>query len=317
MCRTLRNATLCVLLLLTVTLEASAASRREVLNRLESFRQFFVDFQYAPDSAIPGDLLSECHGIIIMRHYKAGFILGARGGDGVVFLRDPVTREWSPPGFIVSGEGSFGFQIGGQAIDAIMLIMNRSGVNMLLKSRFQVGVDASAAAGPVGRDASAKVGPGTAILAYSRAKGLYAGVAFEGGALLNYDKFNHALYGMKVGLKDILIDQIVPFPPEALSMTDTLNSYMTVQSAPTSPYATQPGTARSATPVAAPSTPTPAIQPAPAPPPPELEPSAPPPVDAETAARLAIEARAAADSAEAAAQAAEAAARAAKPAGKY
>ena len=204
-----------------------AASRRGVVNRLEDFRKFFADFQLAPDYAIPGDLLAQCHGVIIMRQYKAGFGIGVKGGDGVIFMRDRVTGAWSAPAFIVSAEGSFGFQIGGQMIDAIILIMNQEGVDMLLKSRFQIGVDAAAAAGPVGRNASAKVGPGTALLAYSRAKGLYAGMSFEGGAFLNNNKYNRAMYGMDVGLRNILFDGMVPVPPEAYPMLQTLDYYMT------------------------------------------------------------------------------------------
>ncbi len=202
-----------------------AASHADVVKRLGEFQKFFNEFQYAPDKAVPNDLLAQCHGVIIMRQYKAGFIFGVKGGDGVIFLHDTNTGAWSAPAFVASAEGSFGFQIGGQAIDAIILIMNRDGVDMLLKTRFKIGVDASAAAGPVGRDAAAKVGPGTALLAYSRAKGLYAGVSFEGGALVNNDGFNEAFYGRPIGLRDILINNTVIPPAEALPMIQTQQAY--------------------------------------------------------------------------------------------
>lgn len=202
-----------------------AASKAEVIKRLGDYQNYFLDFQAAPDSAIPNELLADCYGVIIMRQYKAGFVVGVKGGDGVILLHDPATGEWSPPAFVMAGEGSFGFQIGGQSIDAIFLIMNRDGLDMLVKTRFKIGVDASAAAGPVGRDASAKVGLSTALLSYSRAKGLYAGVAFEGGAILNYDKYNLAMYGMQIGMKEILIDRMVAMPPEAQSLVDTLTAY--------------------------------------------------------------------------------------------
>ncbi|MCD8352335.1 MAG: lipid-binding SYLF domain-containing protein [Planctomycetaceae bacterium] len=204
-----------------------AASRSEVANKLEDFRQFFVDFQLAPDSGIPGDLLAECYGVIIMRQYKAGFIFGARVGHGVIFMHDRFTGEWSPPAFVRSADGSFGFQIGGQSVDAIILIMNQEGVDMLLKTRFSIGVDASAAAGPVGRDMSAQVGPGTALLTYSRAKGLYAGASFEGGAFLNNNDYNLALYGRPVGIRDILLNRQVAMPPEAHPIISTLQQYAT------------------------------------------------------------------------------------------
>lgn len=208
--------------------ELLAASRADAVRRLTDFQSFVTDFQSAPDRSVPGDLLAQCHGVIIMRQYKAGFIFGVKGGEGVILLHNPATGAWSPPAFVASGEGSFGFQIGGQAIDAIILIMNQSGVDMLLQTRFKIGVDASAAAGPVGRDAAAKVGPGTALLAYSRAKGLYAGVSFEGGALVNNDKMNEALYGRKTGIRDILINRIFPLPEEAEPLVRTLSLHAAV-----------------------------------------------------------------------------------------
>jgi lipid-binding SYLF domain-containing protein len=122
-------------------------------------------------------------------------------------------------------EASFGFQAGGQAIDAVILIMNQAGIDMLLKTRFTIGVDASAAAGPVGRDVSAEVGPGTALLTYARSKGLFAGASFEGGAMFNHDGYNHALYGMPIGLREILLQRRVPLPREAMPLINTLRSY--------------------------------------------------------------------------------------------
>ncbi|MCD8140424.1 MAG: lipid-binding SYLF domain-containing protein, partial [Planctomycetaceae bacterium] len=211
------------------------ASRNEVTNRLEDFRKFFIDFQLAPDSGIPGDLLAECYGVIIMRQYKAGFIFGARVGHGVIFMHDRFTGEWSPPAFVRSADGSFGFQIGGQSVDAIILIMNQEGVDMLLKTRFSIGVDASAAAGPVGRDMSAQVGPGTAFLTYSRAKGLYAGASFEGSAYLNNNDYNRALYGRSVGIRDILLDRQVAMPPEAQPIIATLKEYAVRGGGPSTP----------------------------------------------------------------------------------
>ena len=229
----------CILAMLSANALAGA-TREDVANRLEDFRKFFVDFQYAPDNAIPGDLLADCYGVIIMRQYKAGFVVGLKGGDGAIFMHDRYSNAWSAPGFLASAEGSFGFQIGGQAVDAIILIMNQSGVDMLLKTRFKIGVDASAAAGPVGRDVSAKVGAGTALLTYSRSKGLFAGASFEGGVLVNNNSYNRAMYGRDIGLKEILLDRQVGIPREAVPMINTLKSYAVRATAPSSP-ATSPG----------------------------------------------------------------------------
>jgi lipid-binding SYLF domain-containing protein len=204
-------------------------SRRTLAHRIGDAARYVEDIMEAPDTAIPQELLSKCRGVIILRQYRAGFIFGVKGGRGIALARDEQTKEWSPPAFIRSGSGSYGFQIGGQAVDTIFLIMNRDGMNMLMKTNFKVGVDASIAAGPLGRDAEAKVGPGSAILVYSRAKGLYAGASFEGGLLLNDEKANDLFYG-KTGLsgRSILFQNAVPMPPEAEILISLLKKYETL-----------------------------------------------------------------------------------------
>lgn len=208
-----------------IAAEGHTASRRQLVNRINDANQYIEDMMEAPDTAIPQELMSKCRGIIILRQYKAGFILGIKGGFGVALARDENTHEWSAPSFVKSGEGSFGVQIGGQAIDSILLIMNREGMEMLMKTNFKIGVDASAAAGPLGRDAAVKIGPGTAILVYSRAKGLYAGATFEGGMLLSDDDANERFYGKRLSSKDILFDRKVQIPAEAGKLIETLKKY--------------------------------------------------------------------------------------------
>lgn len=226
---------LTLLVLCLATTPAEAASRREAADRLEEFRRFFVDFQEAPDSAVPEDLLRDCYGIIIMSQFRAGFVFGGSYGEGVVLMHDRVSGQWSPPAFIREAAGNWGLQVGGQQTDAIVLVMNQDGVNMLLNSRFSIGVDASAAAGPVGRNAGAAVGPGTALLTYSRARGLFAGATLGGGGMFNNDSMNRALYGMPISVRDI-IDGRVQMPPEAYGLINALNSYaMTSRVAPPPP----------------------------------------------------------------------------------
>ena len=202
------------------------ASRKQLAKRIEQATEYFQDLMEAPDYSIPQTLLQTCRGVIIIRQYKAGFVVGVKGGAGVVLVRDEKSKVWSPPAFVASGEGSFGFQIGGQAIDAVLLIMNREGMEMLARSKFKIGVDASAAVGPVGRDAAAKISPGTAILVYSRTRGLYAGAAFEGGVLVSDDKANEEFYGKKgITLRDILFRGAVKMPGEALPLVELLQKY--------------------------------------------------------------------------------------------
>lgn len=203
---------------------AEAASRMEAARRLDDFRDFFVDFQQAPDSSIPGDLVADCYGVIIMKQFRAGFVFGGEYGEGVVLLHDRRSGEWSPPAFVRSAAGNWGLQIGGQQTDAIVLIMNQDGVDMLLDSRFTIGVDASASAGPVGRDMAAAVGPGTALLTYARARGLFAGATLGGSAMFNNDGMNEALYGQPITVHDI-INGRVRMPEEAYGLVNALKSY--------------------------------------------------------------------------------------------
>lgn len=217
---------LIVALCLLAPLRSFAQTSLELKERINRAHEYLKDIMEAPDTAIPEALMKECHGVIIVRQYKAGFVFGVKGGGGIVLVKDEKTGEWSPPAFIKTGEGSFGLQIGGQSIDSIFLIMNKDGMEMLNKTKFKIGVDASAAIGPVGRDAEAKVGPGTAILVYSRAKGLYAGASFEGGVLLNDNTANEKFYNAKnITLQDIVFERKVNMPDEAKPLTSLLNSY--------------------------------------------------------------------------------------------
>ncbi len=205
--------------------EAASRARKKGVKRIKRARKYFDEIMEAPDTAIPQTVLQNCRGIIVVRQYKAGFVLGAKGGAGLAMLKDKATKKWSPPVFIKTGEGSIGFQIGGQSIDSIFLIMNKEGVEMLLKSKFKIGVDASAAAGPVGRDAEAKIGAGTAILVYARAKGLYVGATFEGGLLLLDGTINEAFYGKgNTRVADILAGR-VRMPREVLPLIEDLKKY--------------------------------------------------------------------------------------------
>lgn len=203
-----------------------AAPPRALIKRIDQAKEILDDIMEAPDTEIPAALIEKCRGVIIMKQYKAGFIFGIKGGFGVALVKDEKTGQWSPPAFVKAGEGSYGVQIGGQAVDTILLIMNKEGMEMLMNTKFKIGVDASAAAGPVGRDASAKLGPGTAILVYSRAKGLYAGATIEGGLILNDDKANEQFYGIKgITVQDILFGNAVEIPEQAKGLIEALKKY--------------------------------------------------------------------------------------------
>lgn len=224
MTRQVRLAALVALGLLVVRGgTAKAVSQAELRERITRGTAFLTELQQAPDEAIPEEILQEAKGLIIIRQYKAGFVLGAKGGFGIVLLKDPETGEWSPPAFIKLGEGSIGWQIGAQAVDAVLVIMNQDGVDMLLETRFKIGADVSVAAGPVGRDAAAKIGPGTAILVYSRAKGLFAGASIEGGVLLVDEEANEAMYDRDgITAREILFGNAVSMPKAAEPLIDAI-----------------------------------------------------------------------------------------------
>ncbi|MHC4183338.1 MAG: lipid-binding SYLF domain-containing protein [Planctomycetota bacterium] len=209
---------------LLVTPDAYAVSKKKLNKRIERANNYIEEIMNIPDAEIPFTLLRSCHGIVIIRQYKAGFIFGAKGGVGVALQRDIKTGKWSAPTFVANAEGSFGLQIGGQAIDAILLIMNKSGIESLLLLKFKLGVDASIAAGPVGRDVDAKVGPDTAFLVYARAKGFYGGLSLEGGIITQDNGANERFYGREVTVKEIFKNE-VEVPDEAKELIKTLEKY--------------------------------------------------------------------------------------------
>lgn len=213
-----------VLLSLWVAMPAYAESRSELADRIEDATRFIEEMMDAPDTAIPRSLLEKAHGIMIIRQYKGGFIFGVKGGKGIA-LAKTASGDWSPPAFVQGLEGSYGLQIGGQSVDSIFLIMNESGMEMLYKSKFKVGVDASVAAGPVGRDGEVKVSPQVAIFAYSRAQGLYAGASFEGGYLGRDADGNRTFYqDSNIHIEDIFRGR-VGIPPEARELIRLLEDW--------------------------------------------------------------------------------------------
>jgi lipid-binding SYLF domain-containing protein len=175
------------------------------IKRLDEAAIVFSEVMATPDKGIPEDLLSRAHCIVIVPSEKtAAFIVGAKYGKGYVSCRRH--GGWSAPGTVIIEGGSFGFQIGGSMTDVIMLVMNRGGEDKLLASKFTLGADASVAAGPVGRTASAETDlqMHAEILSWSRSQGLFAGVALQGATLRQDLNDNAQIYGRKLGNREIL-----------------------------------------------------------------------------------------------------------------
>jgi lipid-binding SYLF domain-containing protein len=164
-----------------------------------------------PDVAIPQYLINRAEAIVVIPSLiKGGFIVGAEHGKGIMSRRNPDTREWSAPAFVNMTGGSIGWQIGAQAVDVVLLVMNQQGVTDLLEDRFTLGGSLSVTAGPVGRTAEASTDAqlSSQILAYSRARGLFAGATFEGAALHVAEDDIQEFYGNDYSLEQILNGQV-------------------------------------------------------------------------------------------------------------
>jgi len=177
------------------------------------------------DKGIPQDLLNKAECIVIIPGMKkGGFIVGAQYGAGYAVCRKSSGRGWTAPAAIKSIGGSVGFQIGGSEQDVILLIMNQDGMKHLLSSKFTIGGDATAAAGPVGRDATASTDATmhAQILSYSRSRGAFAGIALKGATIQPDDDANKELYGRDVTNKEILTGNVTA-PASARKLTAELS----------------------------------------------------------------------------------------------
>jgi lipid-binding SYLF domain-containing protein len=190
--------------------------------RVEAAGTVLDEIQAAPDKGIPQEVLGSAECVAVVPSLlNGGFVFGGRYGRGVASCR--TEKGWSAPAFFTIGGGSFGLQIGGQATDLVMLIMNKNGMERLLSSHFKLGADASAAAGPVGRHAAADTDwkMRAQVLTYSRSRGLFAGLELSGAAI-NQDKGStREFYGYMVPFKTALQGQ-VEAPKAAYPFLNTL-----------------------------------------------------------------------------------------------
>lgn len=188
-------------------LAVSAQEPSEEAKRLSESMEVVRTLVETPDDAIPQYILDRAEAIVVIpRLVKGGFVVGAQHGRGVMSVRNRRgTNSWSAPSFVALTGGSIGWQIGLQAVDLVLLVMNREGIDDLLKSEFKLGVNASVAAGPVGRSAEASTDAraGAQILAYSRAKGLFAGATIQGASLRDDEDANRRFYGKSVKPVDL------------------------------------------------------------------------------------------------------------------
>lgn len=202
-------ASLCFCLLFASTSAFAASSREDLQSRLDSAKVVLDQIMAAQDKTIPSNILKSATCVaVVPGMVKGAFIFGAQYGQGVVTCR--TGHGWSGPVFIRMAGGSFGFQIGGQATDLILVAVNDRGFQDLLKSKFKIGGDASAAAGPVGRAGQAATDwrMNAELLSYSRNKGLFAGIDLDGTSVTQNEQDTNTFYGAPMDFQRVLRGQV-------------------------------------------------------------------------------------------------------------
>jgi len=219
------------ILIVIASLTAVASDREDDVNRTQKAAQVFKEIMNTPDQGIPSGLLESAKCIaIIPGDKKFAFVFGGSYGRGIATCR--TEHGWSAPMFVAIDGGSVGYQIGGSSTDLVMLFMNDHALQSLMSDKFKLGADASVAAGPVGRNATAATDLklNAEILSYSRSKGIFAGVSLD-GAVMQADKSgDKAMYGDDVNRHEIL-DGKVAVPASARALVEELGGYAHVAKA--------------------------------------------------------------------------------------
>ena len=204
-----------------------ACAANDAPARLDAAADVLTEIMASPDKGIPQDLLDKSACVVIIPGLKKGaFIIGGKYGKGFVSCRKDVGRGWSAPAAVRIEGGSFGLQLGGSETDVIMLVMNQGGVKKLLSSKFTLGADAQAAAGPVGRESSADTDAKmhAEILTYSRSRGLFAGLSLQGATLRPDQDWNKEMYGKEMSNEDIVLGT-TKAPASATKLMAALNKF--------------------------------------------------------------------------------------------
>jgi SH3 domain-containing YSC84-like protein 1 len=220
----MKNFTFTTALILSV---AGIAAAETAAERLASSADVFQEVMATPDKGIPQDLLAKAQCVIVVPGLKKGaFLVGGEYGRGFAECRREDGYGWGAPGAVRVEGGSFGLQAGGSSTDVVMLVMNKRGMQKLLGDKFTLGADVSVAAGPVGRTANAATDArmDAEILAWSRAKGLFAGISLSGATLRNDADVNAELYGRKIDNKEVLAGVVEP-PAASAALRSSLDKY--------------------------------------------------------------------------------------------
>ena len=210
--------------LLALMLPFAANAQEKEIQRADNAVRVLSEILAIPEESIPERLLREAEAIAVMPDVvKAGLVFGGRGGKGLMAVRGS-DGTWSNPTFITLGGGSFGFQAGVQSADVVLVFRNRRGVDNIVNGKFTLGADASVAAGPVGRSAQASTDGQlkAEIYSYSRARGLFAGIALDGAVIAIDNRANRRVYGRDVTARMILENRVRPQVSAVVGFRDKL-----------------------------------------------------------------------------------------------
>jgi len=220
--------------------------REDATERLQNSAYVLKEIAAAPDKGIPEEVLNDSKCIVVVPHLvKAGFIIGAKHGRGVAVCR--TGAGWSAPAFISVSGGSWGLQIGAEGVDLVMLVMNHQGLEHLLSSKFELTGEGSAAAGPVGRHASAGTDwkLNTELLTYSRSRGVFAGLTLEGAVVEPDADATVAIYGNDIPFRKILMGEVgapasaAPFQRAVAEISHQARRQEALEKAPENPHESQ------------------------------------------------------------------------------
>ena len=260
--------TLLRVVLFAITLSNVAFAAEAASSRLQASATVLNEIMAAPDKGIPSDILSSAKCVAVVPSLlKGGFVVGGAHGRGMATCR--TATGWTAPAPLTTTGGSIGLQIGGQAVDLVMVIMNDRGMQALLSSKFKLGADASVAAGPVGRhtEGSTDWKLRAEVLTYSRARGLFAGISFNGAVIKQDEDATREVYGRMIDFKTILTGSVVT-PQSAEAFIAAVRQAVGTDTAPVNPPSARPVST-------APVNPPPATRPTPTPEPTPATESAP------------------------------------------
>ncbi len=203
-----------------------APAQQEEAARIDAARAVLSEASNMPEHEIPKSVLQKAEAVAVFPAVKkGGFVIGGQWGRGVISARSRTSNTWSSPAFLTITSGSVGLQAGGQEIDLVLVIMDPQGLAKLIDNQFKIGVDASVAAGPVGRDAQAAtdIQMRAKILSYSRARGLFAGMTLNAGTIHQDRDANERFYHRHYSTRDIVIDSFGGAPDPVPAWRDTLS----------------------------------------------------------------------------------------------